>query len=90
MQFSFAALVAVLTTGALAAPAPLFLRQAAACDIKNCVLDLAPSVVSCAAAAAQVGVDPISDAGCLIAAAKDVTALPPSCNGCLAKFEGLF
>jgi hypothetical protein len=31
-------------------------------------------------------IDPVSDAGCLIAAAKDVVDLPPSCNGCLAKF----
>ncbi|KAJ6471154.1 hypothetical protein C8R47DRAFT_749950 [Mycena vitilis] len=85
MQFSIAAILTVLATGALSAPAPLFLRQDT-CDIANCVLDLAPSVVSCGSAAAQAGVDPVSDASCLIAAGKDVVDLPASCNGCAAKF----
>ncbi|KAJ7160322.1 hypothetical protein C8R46DRAFT_1194689 [Mycena filopes] len=86
MQFSIVAFfAAVLATGVAAAPAPLFLRQDV-CDIATCVIDLGGSVVSCAAAAAQLGVDPISDAGCLFAAAKTVTAFPPSCNGCLEKF----
>ncbi|KAF7364555.1 CBP domain-containing protein [Mycena venus] len=80
MQFSLVAILA-LAAGALAAPAPLFRRQNT-CDIKNCVLDLAPSVVSCGSAAAQLVADPVADAGCLIAAAKDVVDLPPSCNGC--------
>ncbi|KAJ7722441.1 hypothetical protein DFH07DRAFT_856958 [Mycena maculata] len=84
MQFSLVALLAVLATGAAAAPTPLVFRQT--CDIASCVVDLAPSVVSCATAAAQVDLDPISDASCLIAAAKDVVELPASCNGCLAQF----
>lgn len=29
--------------------------------------------------------DPVSDAGCLIAAAKDVVDFPPSCSGCAAQ-----
>ncbi|KAJ7028411.1 hypothetical protein C8F04DRAFT_1265947 [Mycena alexandri] len=45
------------------------------CDIKTCVLDLAPSVIACAGAAAQAGVDPISDAGYIHAG-------PASCTGC--------
>ncbi|KAJ6585694.1 hypothetical protein B0H19DRAFT_1110503 [Mycena capillaripes] len=85
MQLSLVAILAALATGALAAPAPLFLRQDT-CDIKSWVIDLAPSAVSCGSAAAQLGADPVSDAGCLIAAAKDVVNLPPSCNGCLAQF----
>ncbi|KAJ7028392.1 hypothetical protein C8F04DRAFT_1398916 [Mycena alexandri] len=85
MQFSLVAFFAVLATGVAAAPTPLFMRQDT-CDIATCVIDLGGSVVSCAAAAAQVGVDPISDAGCLFAAAKTVTSFPPSCNGCLEKF----
>ncbi|KAJ7245348.1 hypothetical protein B0H12DRAFT_1127575 [Mycena haematopus] len=85
MQFSIVAILAVLATGALAVPAPLFLRQTT-CIIASCVVDLAPSVVACATAAAQVGVDPVSDAGCLIAAAKDVVELPASCNGCAQQF----
>ncbi|KAJ7722440.1 hypothetical protein DFH07DRAFT_946703 [Mycena maculata] len=84
MQFSLVALFAVLATGVAAAPTPLAFRQT--CDIASCVVDLAPSVVSCASAAAQLGVDPVSDASCLIAAAKDVVELPASCNGCLAQF----
>ncbi|KAJ7250692.1 hypothetical protein C8J57DRAFT_1723456 [Mycena rebaudengoi] len=80
MQFSLVAIFAVFVTTVVAAPAPLRLRQS--CDLKTCVLDLAPSVVSCGSAAAQLGVDPFSDAGCLLAAAQDVDQLPASCNGC--------
>ncbi|KAJ7240850.1 hypothetical protein B0H12DRAFT_1326362 [Mycena haematopus] len=76
MHFSVVALV--LATGALAAP--LAVRDA--CDVTTCVLDLAPSVVSCASAAAQLVADPVSDASCLIAAGKDVVDLPASCSGC--------
>ncbi|KAJ6506596.1 hypothetical protein C8R45DRAFT_970071 [Mycena sanguinolenta] len=83
MQFSLVALFSVLATGALAAPLAVP-RQT--CSISQCVVDLAPSVVACATAAAQVDLDPVSDAGCLIAAAKDVVELPASCNGCLQQF----
>jgi hypothetical protein len=70
MQFSIVAILAVFSTGALAAPASLYPRQT--CDIKSalnfllspwpyiyliittdCFLDLAPTGVSCVAAAAQ-------------------------------------
>ncbi|KAJ6614824.1 hypothetical protein B0H10DRAFT_1944473 [Mycena sp. CBHHK59/15] len=85
MQFSLIAILSVVAATVSAAPAPLFLRDT--CDIKTCVLDLAPSVVSCGSAAAQLGVDPFSDAGCLIAAANDVVQLPPSCDGCAAQFD---
>ncbi|KAF8148767.1 hypothetical protein K438DRAFT_452918 [Mycena galopus ATCC 62051] len=85
MQFSLVALLAALATGALAAPAPLFLRQST-CDISTCVLDLAPSVVSCGSAVAQVDLDPVSDISCLIAATQDAVQLPASCSGCLVKF----
>ncbi|KAJ7874485.1 hypothetical protein B0H14DRAFT_3437649 [Mycena olivaceomarginata] len=86
MQFSLVALSAVLATGVYAGPAPLLLRQDT-CEIAHCVLDLAPSAVACASAAAQGGADPVSDANCLIDAAKDVVeGLPTSCNGCLAEF----
>ncbi|KAJ7174178.1 hypothetical protein C8R43DRAFT_1119544 [Mycena crocata] len=85
MQFSLVALLAVLATGVAAAPAPLFLRDGT-CDIKTCVLDLAPSVVSCASAATQLGADVFSDAGCLVAAVKDVAQFPDSCTGCAEQF----
>ncbi|KAJ6453169.1 hypothetical protein C8R45DRAFT_1223304 [Mycena sanguinolenta] len=85
MQFSIVTILAVLATGAFASPAPLFLRQST-CAIASCVVDLAPSVVACGSAAAQAGVDPVSDASCLIAAAKDVVELPASCNGCAEQF----
>ncbi|KAF8206859.1 hypothetical protein K438DRAFT_1963170 [Mycena galopus ATCC 62051] len=85
MQFSLVAIFAVLASGVIAAPAPLFLRQGT-CDIATCVLDLAPSVVSCGSAAAQLGADPVSDASCLFAAGKDVLDLPASCDGCAEQF----
>ncbi|KAJ7490731.1 hypothetical protein FB451DRAFT_1389494 [Mycena latifolia] len=80
MQFFFIALFVVVASVS-AAPAPLRVRQNT-CDIKTCVLDLAPSVVSCGAAAAQVELDPFTDAGCILAAVKDVAELPASCTGC--------
>jgi len=90
MQFSsLVALLAIATTTVSAGP--LRMRQTAStCSIKDCVLDLAPTVVGCGAAAAQLGVDPFSDASCILAAVKDVAELPPSCNGCEAQIEGLF
>jgi len=85
MQFSLVALSAVLATGVYASPEPLSLRQDT-CEIADCLLDLAPSAVACASAAAQGGTDPVSDTNCLIDAAKDVVeGLPASCNGCLAE-----
>ncbi|KAJ7212638.1 hypothetical protein GGX14DRAFT_620951 [Mycena pura] len=85
MQFSLVALVALFAAGAAAAPAPLFLRDGT-CDIKTCVLALAPTVVGCGSAAAQLGADPVSDAGCLISAATDVNSFPASCDGCAEQF----
>ncbi|KAJ7159472.1 hypothetical protein C8R46DRAFT_1224063 [Mycena filopes] len=86
MQFTLVALFAVLATSVTAAPAALFLRDDAVCDISSCVVSLAGSVVSCGTAAAQLGADPFSDAGCLFAAVKTVTEFPPACDGCLEKF----
>ncbi|KAJ7700293.1 hypothetical protein B0H16DRAFT_772961 [Mycena metata] len=85
MQFSLVAFFAVLATGVTAAPVSVFLRQNA-CDIKTCVIALAGTVVSCGSAAAQLGADPFSDAGCLFAAAQTTTNFPPSCDGCLEQF----
>jgi hypothetical protein len=120
MQFSLVVILAAFASSGLAAPT-LFSRQDTcdikstlilppspiypSPSNLDCVLDLAPSVVACGSAAAQLEIgashslltttafthlhihaDPVSDAGCLIAAAKDVVDLPPSCNGCLAQF----
>ncbi|KAF7304067.1 CBP domain-containing protein [Mycena indigotica] len=85
MKFSIVAAILSLAATVVAGPAPLFLRDGT-CDIKSCVLDLGPSVLGCASAIAQLGADPFSDAGCLIAAAKDVKQFPPSCNGCAEQF----
>ncbi|KAJ7621965.1 hypothetical protein DFH06DRAFT_1447978 [Mycena polygramma] len=80
MQFSLIALLAIVA--ATASARPLRMRQNT-CDLKTCVLDLAPAVVGCASAAAQLGVDPFSDAGCVISAVKDGVELPAACNGCI-------
>jgi hypothetical protein len=79
MQFSLIAILAIATTAVFAGPVRM---RRGTCDIKTCVLDLAPTGVACAAAAAQAAADPISDAGCIIAALKDVDELPTSCDGC--------
>ncbi|KAJ7430501.1 hypothetical protein B0H11DRAFT_2021729 [Mycena galericulata] len=79
MQFTLISLIAVLATGVAAAPA----AYRRTCDVATCLLDLAPTGVSCASAAAQVDIDPVSDISCIIAAAQDVTSLPASCSGCV-------
>ncbi|KAJ7728589.1 hypothetical protein DFH07DRAFT_969811 [Mycena maculata] len=90
MQLSALALFALAAT---VSAGPLRLRQST-CDIATCVLDLAPTVVGCGSAAAQLGIDPVSDISCLIAAATDAVQLPSSCDGCASQFgsdvEGLF
>ncbi|KAJ7194230.1 hypothetical protein GGX14DRAFT_700963 [Mycena pura] len=80
MQFSLVALFVIAATSVSAGP--LRMRQST-CDLKTCVLDLAPTGVSCAAAAAQADIDVFSDAGCIVSAAQDVASLPASCSGCL-------
>ncbi|KAF2168147.1 hypothetical protein M409DRAFT_21592 [Zasmidium cellare ATCC 36951] len=42
------------------------------CHVRPCLLALAPSLVICAAAAAQEELDPINDAACFAAAAKAI------------------
>ncbi|KAJ7921337.1 hypothetical protein B0H13DRAFT_2656030 [Mycena leptocephala] len=79
MQFSLVALFAIAAT--VVSAGPLRLRRNT-CDLKNCALDLAPTVLGCGSAAAQLGADPFSDAGCVVAALKDAVDLPASCNGC--------
>ncbi|KAJ7049175.1 hypothetical protein C8F01DRAFT_1184891 [Mycena amicta] len=86
MQFSIVAMLALVAATVSAGPAPLFLKNRDDCDIKDCILDLGPSVVGCASAVAQLGADPFSDVGCLLSAVKEVANFPPSCAGCLAKF----
>ncbi|KAJ7342809.1 hypothetical protein DFH08DRAFT_962847 [Mycena albidolilacea] len=78
MQFSFAVFIIAAST---VSAGPLLMRKGT-CDIETCVLDLAPAVVGCGAAAAEAGANPFADATCVIAAAKDVDDLPDSCNGC--------
>ncbi|KAJ6553138.1 hypothetical protein B0H19DRAFT_1263543 [Mycena capillaripes] len=79
MRFSIVALLAAFATSVAASPKPLLVRS---CSVKNCVLALAPLVISCAAAAAEDGVNPFADADCLFDAAKDITHFPAACNGC--------
>ena len=52
----------------------------------ECATALAPSIVSCAAAAAQEFVDPISDVSCIAGAVNDGVNPPAACEVC---FEDL-
>ncbi|KAJ7364846.1 hypothetical protein DFH08DRAFT_950397 [Mycena albidolilacea] len=85
MQLSLVAILLAITatvvSGAPAAAKP----KKNTCDVAKCVADLAPTVAACAAAAAQDGIDPISDAACLTAASTTASKLPAPCNGCAAK-----
>ncbi|KAJ6585602.1 hypothetical protein B0H19DRAFT_1110269 [Mycena capillaripes] len=79
MQLTLVAMIAIAATAVSAGP--LRMRQDT-CDLESCILNLGPAAIGCVSAAAQLGADPFSDAGCLVAAAKDAVDLPPSCNGC--------
>ncbi|KAJ6520996.1 hypothetical protein DFH09DRAFT_224693 [Mycena vulgaris] len=80
MQFSLVTLLAVFAAGAVAGPAPFFMRRG--CDIGQCVIDIGPAVIGCAAAIAEEGANPFADATCLLSAAKDIKNFPASCTGC--------
>ncbi|KAJ7899296.1 hypothetical protein B0H14DRAFT_3852935 [Mycena olivaceomarginata] len=86
MQSSLVAVLAVLATGVCAGPLnPLFGR--ATCDVKNCVVALAPSFpTACDPAAAQLGANTPFNTACLAAAAKGTAAFPTSCAPCAAQF----
>ncbi|KAJ6585603.1 hypothetical protein B0H19DRAFT_1250397 [Mycena capillaripes] len=79
MQFSLIVLLAIAATAVSAAPAKN------TCNLKTCVVDLAPTVAACASAAAQDGIDPVSDEACITAAAKTLSKLPAPCTGCAKK-----
>ncbi|KAJ7268020.1 hypothetical protein C8J57DRAFT_353770 [Mycena rebaudengoi] len=85
MQLSVFAVCVAFATATLAAPTPAFRR--ASCDITKCFLDLAPTGLTCAAAAAQEVANPISDASCLVAAAKLGVEFPSSCTACIDEFD---
>ncbi|KAF7974244.1 hypothetical protein HWV62_13136 [Athelia sp. TMB] len=52
----------------------------------ECVAALAPTVVGCASAAAEEGVNPIADVSCLVGAVNIAVNLPASCDSCLEQF----
>ncbi|KIM81174.1 hypothetical protein PILCRDRAFT_821616 [Piloderma croceum F 1598] len=86
MQFILITIVAAFATSAYATPTGhTFMRRG--CEIAKCVAALAPSVVSCVSAAAQEGLDPISDAACLASAANSIVNFPPSCDQCAQEFN---
>ncbi|KAJ7858988.1 hypothetical protein B0H13DRAFT_1131137 [Mycena leptocephala] len=85
MQFSLVAFLAIVLTVVSAAPAKKAPAKKETCDLTTCVVKLGPTVAACASAAAQEGVDPISDIACITAAAATATKLPKACAGCPAK-----
>ncbi|KAJ7916066.1 hypothetical protein B0H13DRAFT_1871514 [Mycena leptocephala] len=101
MQFSLVAFLAIVLTVVSAAPAKKAPAKKETCDLKTCVVKLGPTgtstelstscntntsiVAACASAAAQEGVDPISDIACITAAAATASKLPKACAGCPAK-----
>jgi len=81
MQFSIVALVAVFVASVSAVPTSVHpTRQS--CDVESCAVALGPTAVSCVSAAAQAGVDPVSDAGCFVSGLKTFLDPPAACNGC--------
>ncbi|KAJ7621960.1 hypothetical protein DFH06DRAFT_769267 [Mycena polygramma] len=79
MQFTLVVLLAIVAT---VSAGPLRVRLAT-CDLKTCAVDLAPTVTSCATAAADLTAVPFSDAGCVAAAVTQGVDLPAACTGCV-------
>ncbi|OAK96876.1 hypothetical protein IQ06DRAFT_338927 [Phaeosphaeriaceae sp. SRC1lsM3a] len=69
---------------ALQAQAQAFVdaKEAAGCSKLKCIAALAPTVVSCAAALAEAGLNPIADAACLATLANSSINPPESCTSC--------
>ncbi|KAH7074202.1 fungal calcium binding protein-domain-containing protein [Paraphoma chrysanthemicola] len=69
---------------ALQAQAESFLaaKEANGCSRLKCIAALAPTVVSCAAALAEAGLNPIADAACIATLANSSINPPDSCKGC--------
>jgi len=64
---------------ALPTPSSLTTR---ACNALKCAVALGPTGVGCVAAAAEVGANPIADAGCVAGAVNSVANAPAACSGC--------
>ncbi|KAF8065069.1 hypothetical protein FPV67DRAFT_1671356 [Lyophyllum atratum] len=86
MQFSLVLACFILFGAVAALPSPHLLIRSG-CDIKGCVAALAPTVVSCAAAAALAGADIAKDAACLANSANMIENHPPKCDQCLKEFN---
>ncbi|KAJ7041630.1 hypothetical protein C8F04DRAFT_1252951 [Mycena alexandri] len=83
MQFSLLAVFAIATTAVSGGP---LLRQNT-CDIQDCILDLASTVVSCTSAVVAEEINLVADAQCIIAAVQDIRNLPAPCKGCIDFLE---
>ncbi|KIJ44750.1 hypothetical protein M422DRAFT_30226 [Sphaerobolus stellatus SS14] len=91
MQFS---IVALLSLASVAFASPISLHLARSCSAGKCAVALGPAGVGCIAAAAQIGVDPIADAGCVAGAVDSAVNVPDACSGCgggiVSDIESLF
>ncbi|CAF9921910.1 MAG: hypothetical protein GOMPHAMPRED_002441 [Gomphillus americanus] len=60
----------------------LSLKKAAGCSLLGCAAALAPTVVSCASAIAEEGVNVVEDFSCIAEAIRDGVDEPEECKGC--------
>jgi len=87
MQFSVVALLATFAAFAYAVPTGVQ-SISQGCDAVSCAVALGPTAVGCVSAAAQAGLDPVSDAGCFASGGLKVLKNPPAaCNGCGSDIE---
>jgi len=84
MQFSLLLIVTAIISSAHSAYIGRFMLRG--CDIASCVASLGPSVVACATAAIEEGLDPFDDAACLAAAASSIVNFPPVCDQCAQQY----
>ncbi|KAH8832934.1 hypothetical protein DL96DRAFT_693213 [Flagelloscypha sp. PMI_526] len=86
INMKFSAVFTLLAAAAAVSAAPLAQR---ACNLGKCAAALAPTVVGCGAAAAELGANLLADAACLAAAVNDGVNLPSVCSGCQSKVKEL-
>ncbi|KAF2241676.1 hypothetical protein BU26DRAFT_571438 [Trematosphaeria pertusa] len=57
-------------------------KVAAGCNLLGCLAALAPASVTCAAALAEEGLNPIADAACFASALNNIANPPAACANC--------
>ncbi|KAF8576333.1 hypothetical protein K439DRAFT_1622935 [Ramaria rubella] len=78
MHFSLFALLTSLVGVTLASPMSLH-QPRSSCNVVSCVVAVGPAAFSCGTALIQLGLDPLSDAGCVASGLSSASGIVPHC-----------